>query len=276
MNGSIGIKSEKREPCRIRNVPAWLPFVEESIFKEEFGMMTKQAELKKQAYASTLKSRALSVLIYLIDRANKELTCFPAIPTMAEQLHISVSTVKRALHELLDSGYIKKDFRFREKNKGQTSNLYTLVLFEGQPVPGGSDGPDSKNRAESGDSANVEMGKAEVAGQEICQVEHISFADLVKEKEGVTEAQEEEAPVVTENNVMQGDGCREILQGNAVCCPRTPGQVIGCFFTDRYPGRKLSIVRWSRRNILLMLFSGGYPKIFLYLWTGAGFSLMPP
>ena len=29
-------------------------------------MMTKQAELKQQAYASDLKSRALSVLIYLI------------------------------------------------------------------------------------------------------------------------------------------------------------------------------------------------------------------
>ena len=104
-------------------------------------MMTKQAELKKQAYASTLKNRALSVLIYLIDRSNKELTCFPAIPTMAEQLHISVSTVKRALHELLDSGYIKKDTCLQEKNKGQTSNLYTLVLLEGQPTP--DDGSDS-------------------------------------------------------------------------------------------------------------------------------------
>ena len=45
-------------------------------------MMTKQAELKKQAYESVLKSRALSVLIYLIDRSNKDLTCFPAIPTL--------------------------------------------------------------------------------------------------------------------------------------------------------------------------------------------------
>ena len=69
-------------------------------------MMTKQAELKKQAYESVLKSRALSVLIYLIDRSNKDLTCFPAIPTMAEQLHISVSTVKRALHELVQAGFI--------------------------------------------------------------------------------------------------------------------------------------------------------------------------
>lgn len=88
--------------------------------------------MTKQAYASTLKCRALSVLIYLIDRSNKDLTCFPAISTIAEQLHISESTVKRALWELVDKGYIKKDARFREKSKGQTSNLYTLVLFENQ------------------------------------------------------------------------------------------------------------------------------------------------
>ena len=66
--------------------------------------MTKQAELKQQAYASSLKSRALSVLIYLIERSNKDLACYPAIPTMAVQLHISISTVKRALKELVDAG----------------------------------------------------------------------------------------------------------------------------------------------------------------------------
>lgn len=88
--------------------------------------MTKQAELKKQAYESDLKSRALSVLIYLIDRSNKELTCFPAIGTMAKQLHVSVSTVKRALKELVVEGYITKGARFRD-NRGQTSNLYTLI-----------------------------------------------------------------------------------------------------------------------------------------------------
>ena len=36
-------------------------------------MMTKQAKLKQKAYQSSLKSRALSVLIYLIDRSNKDL-----------------------------------------------------------------------------------------------------------------------------------------------------------------------------------------------------------
>lgn len=131
-------------------------------------MMTKQAELKKQAYASTLKSRALSVLIYLIDRSNKELTCFPAIPTMAEQLHISISTVKRALHELLDAGYVKKDARFREKNKGQTSNLYTLVLFEGQPVSEASHGGDCDNYAGIEPSGEVSQEREDKLEQEVC------------------------------------------------------------------------------------------------------------
>lgn len=98
-------------------------------------MITKQAKLKQKAYQSSLKSRALSVLIYLIDRSNKDLTCFPAIPTMAEQLHVSISTVKRALHELVDAGFIKKEPRFREKNRGQTSNLYILVQPEDVPEP---------------------------------------------------------------------------------------------------------------------------------------------
>ena len=98
-------------------------------------MMTKQSELKQRAYASNLKSRALSVLIYLIDRSNEDLTCFPAIPTMAVQLHISVSTVKRALKELVDAGFIKKDSRFRDNNRGQTSNLYTLIFREEAPTP---------------------------------------------------------------------------------------------------------------------------------------------
>ena len=47
---------------------------------------------------------------------------------MVEQLHISVSTVKRALKELIEAGYIEKTARFREKNRGQSSNLYTLIF----------------------------------------------------------------------------------------------------------------------------------------------------
>lgn len=86
-------------------------------------------EMKKIAYGSDLKNRALQVLLYLIDRSNKEGTCFPAIPTIARELHIGVSTVKRALGELVEAGFIVKESRFRE-NKGQSSNLYTIILIE--------------------------------------------------------------------------------------------------------------------------------------------------
>lgn len=87
-----------------------------------------QYEMKKLAYQSNLRNRALQVLLYLIDRANKEQTCFPAVRTIARELHISVSTVKRAMQELVESGYVTKESRFRESNGGQTSNLYTLYF----------------------------------------------------------------------------------------------------------------------------------------------------
>ncbi|MEG2188177.1 MAG: helix-turn-helix domain-containing protein, partial [Clostridia bacterium] len=137
-------------------------------------MITKQAELKKQAYSSDLKSRALSILIYLIDRSNKELTCFPAIPTMAEQLHISQSTVKRALHELVDAGFIQKDSRFRENNRGQSSNLYTLVFKAEASAPVSEQDnnltqEDYIEPAKQTAAANSNLSKT---------AEHITFADI--------------------------------------------------------------------------------------------------
>ncbi|WP_242996536.1 helix-turn-helix domain-containing protein [Lacrimispora amygdalina] len=139
-------------------------------------MMTKQAELKQQAYASNLKSRALSILIYLIDRSNKDLTCFPAIPTMAEQLHISVSTVKRALKELADAGYIQKEARFREKNRGQSSNLYTLLFVGQMPTP------DDDNVLAHEDYIEPVTPKSET-GKHNTEVVHITFDYLKNEKQ---------------------------------------------------------------------------------------------
>lgn len=51
---------------------------------------------------------------------------------MGRELHISTSMVMRAMHELVETGYVKKESRFREGNKGQTSNLYALegCIFE--------------------------------------------------------------------------------------------------------------------------------------------------
>ena len=76
-------------------------------------------------YASGLKMRAKMVYMYLKSRSDREGKCFPSIPTIAKELEISQSTVKRALRELESSGYIKKVARYRE-NKGNTSNMYFL------------------------------------------------------------------------------------------------------------------------------------------------------
>lgn len=89
-----------------------------------------QFEMKQLAYQSNLKNRALQVLLYLIDRTNKEQTCFPAVTTIGRELHISISTVKRAMRELVEAGYVTKESRFRENNGDQTSNLYTLYFIQ--------------------------------------------------------------------------------------------------------------------------------------------------
>lgn len=49
--------------------------------------------------------------------------------TIARDLHISDSTVKRALNDLERAGFIKRENRFRTYNTktyGKTSNLYTV------------------------------------------------------------------------------------------------------------------------------------------------------
>lgn len=76
-------------------------------------------------YASGMKMRAKVVYLYLRSRCDKEGKCFPSIKTIARDLDLSQSTIKRALRELESHGYIKKIARYRE-NKGNTSNLYFL------------------------------------------------------------------------------------------------------------------------------------------------------
>ena len=51
-------------------------------------------------YRMDLPHRAVSVYIYLSDRANKNGECWPAIPTIAKELKLSQSAVRRALHDL--------------------------------------------------------------------------------------------------------------------------------------------------------------------------------
>ena len=79
----------------------------------------------RNIYNSNLSHRAKSVYMYLKDRADSEGRCWPAIRTIALELGLSRSTVKRALHDLEQHGYLKKASRQRP-NGSSTSNLYTV------------------------------------------------------------------------------------------------------------------------------------------------------
>ena len=79
----------------------------------------------RNIYNSNLSHRAKSVYMYLKDRADSEGRCWPAIRTIALELGLSRSTVKRALHDLERHGYLKKASRQRA-NGSSTSNLYTV------------------------------------------------------------------------------------------------------------------------------------------------------
>ena len=77
-------------------------------------------------YQSELPHRAITIYMYLNDRANKSMQCWPAIPTIASELGLSVSTVKRGLIDLIQAGFIQKERRYR-KNGGNSSTMYTLT-----------------------------------------------------------------------------------------------------------------------------------------------------
>lgn len=72
-----------------------------------------------------LPSRARMVYMYLRDRADSKGVCWPGIMTIASDLKLSRSTVKRALTDLERYGYLDKFMRYRE-NGSNTSNLYVV------------------------------------------------------------------------------------------------------------------------------------------------------
>ena len=80
----------------------------------------------RKIYKADLPHKAIAVYMYLQNRANKEGFCYPAIGTIAKELHLSVSTVKRAVRDLEESGYIRKTQRWRE-NGGRSSLLFELL-----------------------------------------------------------------------------------------------------------------------------------------------------
>ena len=76
-------------------------------------------------YAEDIPHRAKAVYMYLKDRSNAQGECWPGIKTIARELNLSRSTVKRAIADLTAHGYLKKEPQFRE-NGSSSSNLYSI------------------------------------------------------------------------------------------------------------------------------------------------------
>lgn len=79
----------------------------------------------REIYEYGLPHRAVTVYMYLSDRAGKKKECFPSVQTIAEDLRVSRSTVFRALNKLENSGLIEREERYRTRG-GRSSTLYRI------------------------------------------------------------------------------------------------------------------------------------------------------
>ena len=80
-------------------------------------------------YADTLlPPRAVSVYMYLKDRSNSAGSCWPGIKTIARDMNLSRSTVKRALADLEQHGYGWLTFNVRHGINIPSPMLFTFLI----------------------------------------------------------------------------------------------------------------------------------------------------
>ena len=82
-------------------------------------------------YCMDLPHRAKLVYLYLYDRKNKDNVTWPGMNTIARELSLSRSTVKRAIQDLEQAGLVKKEAHYRQ-NGSATSNRYYLLEQKSQ------------------------------------------------------------------------------------------------------------------------------------------------
>ena len=82
-------------------------------------------------YAMDLPHRAKLIYLYLNDRKNKDNVSWPGINTIARDLSLSRTTVKRAIQDLEAAGLVRKEAHYRA-NGSATSNRYYLIAQNGQ------------------------------------------------------------------------------------------------------------------------------------------------
>lgn len=88
-------------------------------------------------YSSDLNHRARSVYMYLKDRADQDGRCWPAIQTIAKELGLSRSTVKRALDELCKAELLTKEDPLAGERRADIQSLPALLRKTDPPPPGG-------------------------------------------------------------------------------------------------------------------------------------------
>jgi DNA-binding MarR family transcriptional regulator len=93
-------------------------------FRRKIKMFMNEAA--KMMIKESISGKSKAVYQYLAYRSDKGHKCWPSLKMIAKECGYSVSTVQRALRELLDSGYIRKEHRYQ--GGMQTSNLYELII----------------------------------------------------------------------------------------------------------------------------------------------------
>lgn len=94
------------------------------------------AVIPESVLYADISSHAVRVYAVLRRYADKQGSAHPSRKTIAEHAHVSIDTVKRAVSELEEHGFLMREERFSEGRR--TSNSYHLVLHprRGTDAPG--------------------------------------------------------------------------------------------------------------------------------------------
>ena len=76
-------------------------------------------------YQMNLPHRAIAVYTYIYDRANKNGECSPSVNKIAGDIKLSPATVRRAIKDLRNAGFVTTQQRYREHG-GKSSLLFML------------------------------------------------------------------------------------------------------------------------------------------------------
>ena len=80
----------------------------------------------EELYKIVVSSKGKLVYFYLEDRKDADNVAWPALNTMARELSMSRSSVRRAIQELEKIGLVRKEAHYR-LNGSATSNRYHVI-----------------------------------------------------------------------------------------------------------------------------------------------------